>query len=60
MHLEAMCEFGDALVGYDCELACCIGEGLQMHLEAVIELDWTSSWRQLMDGTPSADILFNT
>jgi len=25
---------------------------LEIHLEAVIEQDWTSTWRQPMDGAP--------
>ena len=26
-----------------------------MHLEAVIEQDWTSTWRRLIDGAPAAE-----
>jgi len=29
-----------------------------MHLEVVIELDWTSTGRQLMDGMPAAETHF--
>jgi len=31
---------------------------LEMHLEAMIERDWRSTWRQSMGGTPDARTLF--
>jgi hypothetical protein len=31
---------------------------LEMHFEAVIECDWTSTWRLLNDGTLGAETLF--
>ena len=31
---------------------------LEMHLEAVIKRDWTSTWRPSMDGMPGAETLF--
>jgi len=31
---------------------------LEIHLEAVIERHWTSTWMRLMDGAPGAEILF--
>ena len=31
-----------------------------MHLEAMIEQDWTSTWRQSMDGALSAETSFIT
>jgi len=60
MHLEAMIvrtcrtqssEFGDALGGDD-------RASLEMHLQAVIERDWTSTWRRSMDGAPGDETLF--
>jgi len=44
-------EFGVALGGHD-------RANLEMHLEAVIERDWTSTWRRSMDGAPGAETLF--
>jgi len=44
-------ELRDALGGRD-------RASLEMHLEAVIERDWTSTWRQSMDGTPGDETLF--
>jgi len=31
---------------------------LEMHLEAVIKRDWTSTWRQSMDGALGDETLF--
>jgi len=31
---------------------------LEMHLEAMIERDWMSTWRRSMDGAPSDETLF--
>jgi len=45
-------EFGDALGGHD-------GASLDVHLEAVIERDWTSTWRRSMDGAPVAETVFH-
>jgi len=31
---------------------------LEMHLEAVIERDWTTTWKRSLDSAPSAETLF--
>jgi len=60
MYLEAMImrscrpyfsESGDILGGHD-------RASLEMHLEAMIDWDWTCTWRWLMDGVPGAETLF--
>jgi len=45
-------EFGDALGGRD-------RATLDIHLEAVIERDWTSTWRRSMDSAPVAETVFH-
>ena len=30
----------------------------EIHLEAMIERDWTSTWRRSMDGAPGDETLF--
>jgi len=64
-------EFGDAPGGHDqasleictwrpwlCKLGARNGASLQIHFAAVIEGDWTSTWRRSMDSTPSAESRF--
>jgi len=52
-------EFGDALGGRDlCEIGGRNRVDMDIHLEAAIEWDWTSTWRRWMDGAPGAETLF--
>ena len=53
MHLESVIE-----LVYRYALGGCNRASVEIHLEAVIERDWTSTWKQSMDGAPGADTLF--
>ena len=43
---------------FQATLGGCDGASLEMHLEAVIEPDWTSTWRRSKDGPTAAETLF--
>ena len=47
-----MSEFGDELGGRN-------RARLEIHLKAMIERDWTSTWRSSMDGAPVAETVFH-
>jgi len=52
-------EFGDALGSLDyANLDAIIERVLLYTLEAMLNQDWTSTWRQSMDGVPGAETPF--
>jgi hypothetical protein len=64
MHLEAeiecteRCTWRPEWSEFEDTLGGCDQAGVEMHLDTVIERDWSSTWSRSMDGAPRDDTLF--